>query len=209
TIRLMSFLIAVTLPAFYTAVIAFHFEVIPDALVLPIKASIKDIAYPPIIEALVMVITIELIREAGVRLPTPIGQTIGIVGGLVIGDAVVRAGLISNVMIVIIAVTAIASFVVPSTEMSATLRMLIYPMILSAAPLVFIVMLFAIMILLIHLLKLESFGTPYFSPCAPLKWKGLKDTFIRVPIWKMNKRPADTHVEELKRQTDLRGWKKP
>lgn len=209
TIRLMSFLIAVTLPAFYTAVIAFHFEVIPDALVLPIKASIKDIAYPPIIEALVMVITIELIREAGVRLPTPIGQTIGIVGGLVIGDAVVRAGLISNVMIVIIAVTAIASFVVPSTEMSATLRILIYPMILSATLLGFIGIVFALMILLIHLCKLESFGTPYFSPFAPLKWKGLKDTFIRVPLWKMNKRPADTQVEELKRQKDSRGWKKP
>ncbi|SFE48028.1 spore germination protein KA [Lentibacillus persicus] len=207
-IRLLSFFLAVTLPAFYTAIIAFHFEFIPNDLVLPIKASIDDIAYPPILEALVMVITIELIREAGVRLPTPVGQTIGIVGGLIIGDAVVRAGLISNVMIVIIATTAIASFVVPSNEMSTTVRILIYPMILSAALLGFVGITFASMIILIHLCKLESFGTPYFSPWAPLKWNELKDTFIRVPVWKMNQRPSDTQVEELNRQRESRGWKK-
>ncbi|WP_347548537.1 spore germination protein [Pseudalkalibacillus hwajinpoensis] len=207
-IRLMSFVIAIALPGFYIGVIGFHFEVIPDDLVLPIKASIVDIAFPPIVEALAMVITIELIREAGIRLPSPVGQTIGIVGGLIIGDAVVRAGLISNVMIVIIAVTAIASFVVPSNEMSTTVRILTYPILISASLFGFIGIVFTLMIILIHLCKLESFGSPYFAPLAPLRWKEIKDAMIRVPVWKMNERPSDTQVEEIQRQGKTRGWKK-
>ena len=98
---------------FYIALIAFHFEVIPNDLIITMKNSIVDIPFPPLIEAMIMEITIELIREAGIRLPKPISQTIGIVGGLVIGDAVVQAGLISNMMIIVVAVTFLlcASFI--------------------------------------------------------------------------------------------------
>ncbi|MCA0983975.1 spore germination protein [Halobacillus yeomjeoni] len=206
-IRLTSFIIAVGLPAFYIAIVSFHFEVIPDDLVLQVKSSINNIAYPPILEALVMVVIIELIREAGIRLPQPIGQTIGIVGGLVIGDAVVRAGLVSNLMIIVVALTAIASFVVPSNEFSTILRLLTFPLIVLAGTLGFIGIIFGFLMILVHLTKLESFGTPYLSPVAPLTIKDLKDTFIRVPIYMMKERPKDSRAIKKEAQGESREWK--
>ncbi len=207
-IRLFSFIIAIGLPAFYISIVGFHFEVIPKDLVIPVKSSINEIAYPPIIEALVMVIIIELIREAGIRLPTPVGQTIGIVGGLVIGDAIVRAGLVSNFMIIVVALTAIASFVVPSNEMSTTLRLLTFPLIILSATLGFVGIVFGMLLLLIHLSRMESFGTPYFAPLAPLHVKDLKDTFIRLPLFKMNTRPKNAKPIKKKTQTTSREWRR-
>ncbi|HET7578885.1 MAG TPA: spore germination protein [Bacillales bacterium] len=206
-LRITSFLIAIMLPSFYIAIAGFHFEVIPTELVIPLKTSVEDIPYPPIIEALFMAVTIELIREAGIRLPTSIGQTIGIVGGLVIGNAVVMAGLISNIMIIIIAVTAISSFVVPSNEMSTSLRILTFPLMFMASALGFVGIVFTLMFILIHLCKLESFGTPYFAPFAPFQWKDIKDTFVRVPLWLFNDRPRDAHPQRKKREWKSRRWK--
>lgn len=206
-IRFASFIIAVGLPAFYIAVVSFHFEVIPDELIMPVKSSINDIAYPPLLEAFVMVIIIELIREAGIRLPEPIGQTIGIVGGLVIGDAVVRAGLVSNLMVIVVALTAIASFVVPSNELSTTLRLLTFPLIILAGTLGFVGIIFGLLLILIHLARLESFGVPYFSPVSPLRIRDLKDTFIRVPLFKMNQRPKDSHALQPEAMGPSREWK--
>ncbi|UOQ46518.1 spore germination protein [Halobacillus salinarum] len=207
-IRLMSFLIAVGFPAFYIAIVSFHFEVIPDELIIPVKSSINEIAYPPIMEAFVMVVIIELIREAGIRLPQPIGQTIGIVGGLVIGDAVVRAGLVSNLMVIVVALTAIASFVVPSNELSTTLRLLTFPLIILAATLGFLGIVFGLLFIIIHLVKLESFGVPYFAPVAPLRLADLKDTFVRIPLYQMKKRPKDAHPMQPVAMDSSREWKK-
>ncbi|WP_101843338.1 spore germination protein [Halobacillus sp. Marseille-P3879] len=207
-IRLASFIIAIGLPAFYIAVVSFHFEVIPDDLITPVKASINEIAYPPVVEALVMVVIIELIREAGIRLPSPVGQTIGIVGGLVIGDAVVRAGLISNIMVIVIALTAIASFVVPSNELSTSLRLLTFPLICLSATLGFVGLIFGFLLITVHLTKLESYGVPYFAPVAPLRLTDLKDTFVRFPIFMMKKRPKDAHPMDYKAMGESREWKK-
>ncbi|MCP3738186.1 spore germination protein [Rossellomorea sp. BNER] len=207
-IRLFSFMIAVSLPALYIAVIGFHFEVLPDDLVLPIKRSVENVPYPPLIEAFIMELTIELIREAGIRLPTSIGQTIGIVGGLVIGDAIVKAGLVSNTMIVVVAITAISAYVVPSDEMSTAVRLIRFPMMLAAAFLGFVGIIFGFMILLIHLCKLESFGRAFLAPLAPLNFNDLKDTLIRVPLWKMKNRPKDTNPKKSKRLSKGKGWKK-
>lgn len=206
-LRYVSFLIAITLPAFYIAIIAYHLEVIPHELILPLKGSVEGIPYPPLLEAFFMEITIELIREAGIRLPKPIGQTIGIVGGLVIGDAVVSAGLISNIMIVIVALTAISAFVVPSNEMSTTVRLIRFPLMVLAAILGFVGLTFGLIFVFIKLCKLESFGVPYFSPLAPLQVRDLKDTFLRLPLWKMDERPRNSLAVNIKRQRDSRGWK--
>lgn len=207
-LRIISFLVAMTLPAAYIAVIGFHFEILPSELVIPIKTSLEGIPFPPIIEAFIMVFTIELIREAGVRLPTPIGQTIGIVGGLVIGDAVVNAGFISNVMVIVIAVTAVASFTVPTYEMGASIRILTFPLMVAASLLGFLGIVMGLIIILLHLCKLESLGTPYFSPFAPLNVEGLKDSIIRFPLWKQNKRPQDALPQEKNKLDKTRGWKK-
>ncbi|MBT2659766.1 spore germination protein [Bacillus sp. ISL-45] len=206
-LRYVSFIIAITLPALYIAINAFHLEVIPHELILSLKGSVEGIPYPPLMEAFFMEITIELIREAGIRLPKPVGQTIGIVGGLVIGDAVVSAGLISNIMIVVVAVTAISAFVVPSNEMSTTVRLIRFPLMIAASFLGFVGLIFGLIIIFIKLCKLESFGVPYFSPLAPLHVKDLKDTFFRLPLWKMNERPKNALASNTKRQRDSRGWK--
>lgn len=207
-IRLASFIIAVALPAFYIAIISYHYEVLPDQLLIPVKSSINEIAYPPLLEALIMVIIIELIRESGIRLPSPVGQTIGIVGGLVIGDAVVRAGLVSNLMVIVVALTAIASFVVPSNELSTTLRLMTFPLIFLAGTFGFIGIVFGFLFLTIHLTRLESFGVPYFSPVAPLNIRDLKDTFIRLPLFMMKKRPKDAHPMQVEAMQESREWVK-
>ncbi|MED0706103.1 spore germination protein [Aneurinibacillus aneurinilyticus] len=207
-VRILSFFITIVLPAFYIAVVTFHHEVIPLDLIFNVKSSLQHVPFPPILEAMIMQVMLELLREAAIRLPTPIAQTIGIVGGLVIGNAVVQASLISNTMIIIVAVTAISSFVVPSAEMSTAIRLLGFPLMIGAATLGFFGIMFGIILILIHLCKLESFGTPYFAPFAPLRIKDWKDAFIRLPVWIQNERPLDAKPQYLKREWFSRGWKR-
>ncbi|MGE6630288.1 spore germination protein [Bacillus sp. NPDC077027] len=207
-LRCLACIIAVILPSFYIAVIGFHYEVIPDELAITMKNSIIGIPFPPLIEAMIMEVTIELIREAGIRLPKPIGQTIGIVGGLVIGDAVVKAGLISNVLVIVVAVTAVASFVLPSFEMTSTIRMLRFPLMFIASMFGFIGISFGLGIILMNLCRLESLGVPYLSPIAPFNWQDLKDTIIRLPMWLYKKRPVYLNPQKQGQIEDLRGWKK-
>lgn len=206
-IRFMSLIIAILLPAYYIAVVSFHTEVIPHDIFPVIKGSVQKIPFNPLIEALFMELTIELIREAGVRLPSPLGQTIAIVGGLVIGDAVVNAGLVSNVMIIVVALTALASYVIPSHEMNVSIRILRFIVMFSAALFGFVGIVFICIAILIHLCKMESFGMPYFAPISPFRWKDLKDVFIRLPFWKLNKRPKDAHPQKLTQEYESREWK--
>ncbi|SFI72658.1 spore germination protein [Thermoflavimicrobium dichotomicum] len=205
-IRLASFLIAFQLPAFYIAVVSFHAEVLPANLIDTVKSSVERVPFPPILEALVMELTLELIREAGIRLPSRVGQTIGIVGGLVIGDAVVRTGLVSYPMVIVVSLTAISSFVVPSYEMSSAVRFLRFPLMAMAALFGFVGIVFGLLFIMIHLSKLESFGTAYLAPFIPLRIKDLKDTFVRLPIWFLNQRPHDPHPKRLNQERYSRGW---
>lgn len=184
-LRLFSFITSVTLPGIYIAIISFHFEIIPYGMTYVIKDAVEMIPYPPIIEAFFMELTLELIREAGVRLPNPLGQTIGIVGGLVIGDAVVNAGFVSSVMIIIVALTAVSSFVVPANEMSMSIRLLRFPIMIMASITGFLGIVFCLNLYLIHLCKLTSLGQPYFYPFAPFDMKGILKEVLRLPHTKM------------------------
>lgn len=183
-VRLLSFITAVFLPAFYIAVISFHFEVLPLELSNQVKNDVKDIPYRPLIEALILEIIMELIRESSIRLPQSVGQTIGIVGGLVIGDAIVSAGLVSNLMVIVVALTAISSYVVPSVELNSTIRMLRFPFMVLASMFGFLGIVVGIVILLIHLLNLTSLKQPYFSPIIPFQPKAIFKIFIRWPFIK-------------------------
>lgn len=184
--RIFSFLAAIFLPAFYIAIVSFHFEVLPLELANKVKSDINQIPYRPLIEALIMEITIELIREASVRLPKSIGQTIGIVGGLVIGESIVSAGLVSNLMVIVVAFTAISSFVVPSVELNTSIRMLRFPFMLLAALFGFFGIVIGTFLLVIHLLNLSSLKRPYFSPIIPFEPKELHKIFFREPYYKAN-----------------------
>ncbi|MGN4667863.1 spore germination protein [Bacillus cereus group sp. MYBK234-1] len=170
-IRFMSIWISLLLPSLYIAIIGFHFELLPNDLIVTIKSSIQGIPYPPLIEALIMECILEFIREAAIRLPTPISQTIGVVGGLVIGDAVVKSGFVSNVMVVVIALTAIASFLVPSSEMSNSIRIVRFFFLFAASLLGLPGIMFALMIVGIHMCSLRSMGTPYLAPFALFAFK--------------------------------------
>src|SRR5699024_4718404 len=150
--------------------------------------------------------TIELIREAGIRLPSPIGQTIGIVGGLIIGESVVNAGIISNIMVIVIALTAIMSFVIPVYELGNTVRLLSIPVMFGAATLGFVGIIFAFMIIAIHMCSIESFGTPYLSPLTPTRFSEFKDGIVRLPSWLMNRRPKDIRPQKKIFQKDSRDW---
>ena len=188
--RLFSILSAIFLPAFYIAIVSFHFEILPLELANKVKTDINQIPYRPLIEALIMEVTIELIREASVRLPKSIGQTIGIVGGLVIGDAIVSAGLVSNLMVIVVAFTAISSFVVPSIELNTTIRMLRFPFMILASLFGFFGIVIGTFLLVVHLLNLSSFKRPYFAPIIPFDPKGIKKIFFRGPYYEPHRQPT-------------------
>ncbi|NYE08575.1 spore germination protein KA [Bacillus niacini] len=207
-IRIFSFIVAISLPAIYIAIVTFHSEVLPIGILYSIRTSLEYVPFPPFVEALTMQIILELLKEASIRLPSPIAQTIGIVGGLVIGTAVVDAHIVSNMMIVVIGFTAIASFVAPINEMGTSARLLGFPTMIAATLFGFFGIVFVLMLIFIHLCKLDSFGTPYFSPLAPFKKEELKDSFIRLPLWKLNTRPTDAKPAYANQQGRARAWKR-
>lgn len=207
-IRVFSFIIAICLPAIYIAIVSFHSEVLPIGLLYSIRVSLEFVPFLPLVEAFMMQIILELLKEAAIRLPSPIAQTIGIVGGLVIGTAVVEAHLVSNTMIVVIGFTAIASFVAPVSEMGTSMRLLGFPTMIMASILGFFGITLTLMLIFMHLCKLKSFGMPYFSPMAPFRKEDIKDTFIRLPMWKQSTRPTDALPQQLDRQRISRTWKK-
>ena len=134
-----------------------------------------------------MLFAFDLLREAGVRLPKPVGQTVGIVGALVLGEASVQAGLISPIMVIVVSATAIASFAVPAQTDSGTILRYIYLALAGIAGGFGVIM--GLLATLMHLASLRSFGTPYLWPVSPLNLSGIKDVFIRMPLWTMSKRP--------------------
>ena len=186
-LRVLSLVMAIFFPSFYIATVSFHYEVIPLELANKVKMDINQIPYRPFIEAMIMQITIELIREASVRLPKSIGQTIGIVGGLVIGQSIVNAGLVSNVMVIVVAFTAIASFVVPSVELNTSIRVIGIPFMILASLFGFFGIMIGTFVLVIHLLNLSSLKQPYFSPIIPFQPNLIYQIFIREPYYRASK----------------------
>ncbi|KQL46201.1 spore gernimation protein [Brevibacillus choshinensis] len=198
-LRLLGFFVATFLPALYISLISFNYEVIPLEMMLSIGESRERVPFPPLLEALLMEITLEMLREAGVRLPAPIGQTVGIVGGIVIGQAAVQAGIVSNIMVIVVAFTAISSFIIPSYDMASAIRLIRFMMMIIAAMFGIVGITIGMMTLIGHLIALESLGTPYGSPLAPIRFSDWKDMFVRLPLWVMKKRPVSTRAVQAKK----------
>ena len=186
-LRILAILLTSMLPAYYVALVTFHQDVIPFKLLLTMYASREGIPFPALVEALIMVITFELLREAGVRMPRPIGQAVSIVGALVIGDAAVKAGIVSTPMVIIIATTAITSFII--TPLSNALLIIRILTMLAANIIGILGIVLVSVAIFIYLCSLRSFGVNYLSPVTPLSGMDLKDTFIRYPLWSMLTRP--------------------
>ncbi|MFB5661622.1 spore germination protein [Alteribacillus sp. HJP-4] len=198
-LRIGAVLFSVLATPIYVAVMTYHYELIPKDLLSTLYASRSNIPFPPIIEALFLEFTIELLREAGARLPTKVGQTIGIVGGIVIGQASVEAGLTSNILLIVVALAALASFTSPVYQMGNTVRIVRFPFIFGAAWLGGLGIAIAFIVLSSHLLKLTSLGRPYLSPFYPLRIKDWKDSIFRLPYSSLQSRPAQSRPQQKSR----------
>ncbi|MHB1407962.1 MAG: spore germination protein, partial [Desulfitobacteriaceae bacterium] len=195
-IRLSSHLVALLLPGAYLAVTTFHLEMLPQSLAVIIAGARTRTPFPTVVELLAMELMIEVLREAGLRMPGAFGQTLSIVGALVIGESAVTAGLIEPIIVVIVAFSTLASFVVPGYNAAISLRVLRFPLILLSAVLGFFGLLLGAMFYLMHLVSLRSFGVPYFAPVAPLFLKDMRDMYVRLPWWKQSERPTYYRPED-------------
>ena len=192
-IRLLFAIVAFLLPSAYVAVTTFHPEIIPTNLLITIASARENIPFPALVEALLMEITFEGLREAGIRIPKPLGQTVSIIGGIVVGQAAVQAGIVSAPLVIIVSITGIASFIIPHFELGLAFRLLRFPVLIMGGTLGLFGVVISVYLIYWYMVSLRSFGVPYMQPFAPFVLRDLKDTFIRVPWFRMKKEPRLTH----------------
>ncbi|WP_020615037.1 spore germination protein [Paenibacillus daejeonensis] len=201
-VRLLFILISFLLPSLYVAITTFHPEIVPTSLLITVAAARENIPFPALIEALIMELTFEGLREAGIRIPKPLGQTVSIIGGIVIGQAAVAAGIVSAPLVIVVSITGIASFIVPHYELSLAFRLLRFPILVLGGTLGILGVIVSLYLVYLYLVNLRSFGVPYMQPFAPFIWKDIKDTFIRVPVFLMKERPSSYGSPNRRRQGD-------
>lgn len=201
-IRLLSIVISMLATPLYVAITSYHTSIIPTRLAYSIAASREGVPFPSFIEAIIMEISLALLMEAIIRLPRPIGATIGIVGGLVIGQSAVSAGIVSPIMIIIVALTAITSFTTTNYEISFAFRIIRFTFIIMASTLGLYGIALGCMVTLAHLTKLESFGISYLSPIVNLDKGDIKDTIVKYPIRFFTKRPQYMKTGDKVRQNN-------
>ncbi|WNB90757.1 spore germination protein [Bacillus sp. NEB1478] len=198
-LRFSVFIISLIAPSTYIALTTFHQAMIPTTLLFGIAAQREGVPFPALAEAMIMEFTFEILREAGIRMPRAVGVTVSIVGALVLGQAAVQAGLVSPVMVIVVGITAVASFAVPSFAVATSARLLRFPLMLISSIFGFYGLTLALIVIVAHLTSLRSFGYPYLSPFAPLQVQDLKDSLFRFPITQLLKRP-----EKLARKNQTR-----
>ena len=201
-LRFFSFAIALLAPALFIAVTTFHHAMLPPSLLISLTAQREGVPFPAFVEAIIMEVTFEILREAGVRMPRSIGSAMSIVGAFVIGTAAVEAGIISAMMVIVVSITAISSFVAPTYDIAIAVRMLRFGFMAIAASFGLFGITIGLIALILHLCSLRSFGVPYMSPLAPFNVSDQKDTFIRLPRWKMLTRPRLISQQNVVRQQD-------
>lgn len=196
-LRYIAVFFAMLLPALYISLISVHPGLLPTDMALSIAATREAVPFPPVVEAFLMVLTMELLQEAGLRLPSPIGQTIGIVGGLVIGDAAVSAGVVSPIMVIVIGLTAISAFATPSFSIGVSFRLLRLGFMIAAAILGLYGIILVYIMVMIHMVNLKSFGIPYTTPFAPTRLRDWKDLVLRAPMTFLMRRPKFMETEAI------------
>ena len=199
-IRMLAIFISITAPALYVAITSYHTDIIPTKLAYAIAASREGVPFPAFVEAIIMEMFFALLMEAVVRMPRPIGATIGIVGGLVIGQSAVTAGIVSPIMVIIVAITAITTFVIPNYEVSTAFRLVRFLILIASAIIGFYGIMIGLIILLIHLVRMKSFGVPYLAPAVNTNIRDLKDMYIKEPISDLKERPKYMNTGDKVRQ---------
>jgi spore germination protein KA len=210
-IRVMRFatlLIAILLPGIYLAVTNFHQEMIPTELLIAIAKSKENVPFPVIVEVVLMEISFELIREAGIRMPGIIGNTLGIIGALILGQAAVQANIVSPVLIIVVSVTGLSNFAIPSYSFAFSIRILRFVFIIAGTLLGFFGITVAWITISCLAFNMKSFGVNFFAPVAPVAKQG-KDYLIRYPVWEQEKRPDYLNTLDTDRQPkESRAWAK-
>ena len=197
-LRLIAVLFSICATPLYVAILNYHYELIPSDLLETLILSRAQVPFPPLIEALFLELAIDLLREAGARLPMKVGQTLGIVGGIVIGQASVQAGLTSNILLIIVALSALASFITPIYKMGNAVRLLRFPFLIFAE----IGGLFGISLgfifLFTHLFRLTSLRKPY-ALFYPTRQQSVKDSWIRFPLTMIDTRDVQARPQHVKK----------
>ena len=192
-LRFFAAILAMSFPAIYVAVTSWHTSLLPTNLILSMAAAREGVPFPSLGEVLLMEISFELIREAGIRLPGPIGNTIGIVGGLIIGQSAVTANLVSPIVVIVVAFTTLCSFAIPNEEFASAFRLLKYGCMFMGAWLGLYGVLLSYLWVLTHLSHLNSFGIPYLMPYVASDLNGYadeKDALLRFPFRMITRRPV-------------------
>ncbi|WP_308638112.1 spore germination protein [Paenibacillus silvisoli] len=200
--RLVALVFSLVFPAIYVSIISFNPELIPTEFAVAVAGGRAGVPFPAVIEVLIIEISMEVLREATIRLPQQVGGALSIVGVLVVGQAAVAAGFASPITVVIIALTTIGSFATPAYNAALALRLLRFPLIIIAGIFGLYGVVIGLILIANHLLSLRSFGVPYLSPLIPGSFKGMRDLLIRSPLRWMGERPASLQPQDKKRVTN-------
>ncbi|MFC0272048.1 spore germination protein [Metabacillus herbersteinensis] len=199
-LRYLALFLSLLTPSAFIAVTTFHQEMLPTQLLISLASQREGVPFPAIVEAMMMELTFEILREAGVRMPRAIGSSISIVGALVIGQAAVEAGIVTATMVIIVSLTAICSFVFPSFNMSIAIRILRFLFMFLAATFGLFGIILGLIVMVLHLNSLRSFGIPYLAPNAPFILQDQKDNIIRMPHWSLFSRPRLINQKDTDRE---------
>lgn len=199
-LRLISLFISVTLPGVYISLILFHQEMIPTELLISIAGQREGVPLSSPFEALFMILFFELLKESGIRLPQAIGESVTLVGGLVIGTAAVEAGIVSAIMVIIVAATGMAEFVNPKLRELTSISRLLFLLLGTTAGLYGITL--GLIVVAANMVSLKSFGAPYMWPIAPYEKEGMKDTILKFPIKHLNYRPSATANRKARKRNE-------
>ncbi len=205
-IRFVAVLAASMLPALYIALTTFHREMIPTDLLIAIAKAKENVPFPTLVEILLMELGFELIREAGLRVPGIVGNTLGIIGALILGEAAVSANIVSPILIIIVAITGLSNFAIPNYNLAFGVRLTRFYFIAAGALLGFYGISLALVAYVLMLVNLKSFGVPFISIISP-RTKGSRDIIIKWPIWMQEYRPDYLNSPDRRRQPKIsRQW---
>jgi spore germination protein len=205
-IRYLFLFISLLLPSFYIAITTFHPDIIPERLLITIASAREVVPFPALVEAFMMELCFEALREATIRIPKAVGQSVSVIGALIIGTAAVEAGIASAAMVIIVSLTGIASFIIPHFDLGLAFRLLRFPIMILAGLFGLFGIACGMIMVYLHLINLNSFGVPYLSPFAPFKPKDVKDTVIRAPWWAMKTLPFFTGPNKTRQGATPRKW---
>lgn len=206
-VRMLGMLMSLFLPGLFAAVMLYHHEMLPTDLLLAIEASREKVPFPLFGELILMELAFELIKEASVRVPSPVGSTLGIIGGLILGQAAVEANIVSPILIIIVSLAGLGSFATPSVSLSRSLSLMRFIFIIFGAAAGFLGIVCCTFIILGALAASETFGVPFLSPVAPKNGDSVWGTLLVKPIWKKERRPVNLRTQEPVKQPHIsRKW---